>query len=118
MTEGRRDDRILFSAIVRPERIEPWLDALRGHEVAGIHSLPMVSAGLLPLLGAEAGRVLLATESGEGHLRQTFFEDGRLVLSRLAPLPSGEPADRARHVITKWSASGITSNDPNARRQV
>ena len=101
MPEGRRDDRVLFSAIVRPERIEPWLDALRGHEVAGVHSLPIVSAGLLPLLGAGTGRVLLVTESGDRDLRQTFFEDGRLMLSRLAPLPSGEPADRARHIVAE-----------------
>lgn len=99
--EGRRDDRILFSAILRPERLEPWLDALRGNEVAGVHSLPIVSAGLLPLLGSGAGRVLLVTENGEHHLRQTFFEDGRLALSRLAALPPGEPADRAGHLVAE-----------------
>ena len=99
--QGRRDDRILFSAILRPERIEPWLDALRGSEVAGVHSLPIVSAGLLPLLGSGAGRVLLVTENGERHLRQTFFEDGRLVLSRLAALPPGEPADRAGPIVAE-----------------
>ena len=101
--EGRRDDRILFSAIVRPERIEPWLDVLREHEapVAGIHSLPITSARLLPLLGANAGQVLLVTESGERDLRQTFFEDGRLALSRLAPLPPGKSGDRARCIVAE-----------------
>lgn len=101
MPDGRRDDRILFSAIVRPERIEPWLDALRGHEVAGVHSLPMVSAGLLPFLGAGSGPVLLVTESGDRELRQTCFEDGRLTLSRLATLPPGEPVERARHIVAE-----------------
>ena len=101
MPEGRRDDRVLFSAIVRPERIEPWLDVLRGHEVAGIHSLPIVSAGLLPLIGAGTGPVLLVTESGERDLRQTFFEDGRLTLSRLATFPPGEPAERARRIVAE-----------------
>ena len=99
MPDGRRDDRILFSAIVRPERVEPWLDALREHAVAGIHSLPMVSAGLLPFLGAGSGPVLLVTESGDRDLRQTCFENGRLTLSRLATLPPGGPAERARHVV-------------------
>ena len=97
--EGRRDDRVLFSAIVRPDRIEPWLHALHGHEVAGVHSLPMVSAGLLPLLGAGSGPVLLVTESGDRDLRQTCFEDGCLTLSRLATLPPGEAAERARHTV-------------------
>ena len=99
--EGRRDDRILFSAIVRPERIGPWLDALRGHEVAGVHSLPIVSAGLLPFLGAGSGTVLLVTESGDRDLRQTCFEDGRLTLSRLATLPPGEPSERARRIVVE-----------------
>ena len=101
MPEGRRDDRILLSAIVRPERIEPWLDVLRGHEVAGIHSLPIVSARLLPILGAGTGRVLLVTENGDRDLRQTLFEDGRLTLSRLATLPPGEPADRAERIVAE-----------------
>ena len=101
MPEGRRDDRVLFSAIVRPERIDPWLDALRGHEVAGIHSLPIASAELLPHLEAGAGPILLVTESGDRNLRQTFFEDGRLTLSRLATLPPGEPADRAQRIVAE-----------------
>ena len=99
--DGRRDDRILFSAIVRPERIEPWLDALREHAVAGIHSLPIVSAGLLPFLGAGSGPVLLVTESGDRDLRQTCFENGRLTLSRLATLPPGEPVERARRIVVE-----------------
>lgn len=99
--EGRRDDRVLFSAIVRPERLRPWLEVLHGCEVAGVHSLPIVSARLLPLLGAEAGRVLLVTASGGEDLRQTVFEDGRLTLSRLAPLPAGEPEERARRIVAE-----------------
>ena len=99
--EGRRDDRVLVSAVVRPERLRPWLEALHGYEVAGVHSLPLVSARLPPLLGAEAGPVLLVTASGGGDLRQTFFEDGRLTLSRLAPLPAGNPGDRARRIVAE-----------------
>ena len=101
LREGRRDDRVLFSAVVRPERLRPWLEALDGYEVAGVHSLPLASARLLPFLGAEAGRVLLVTASGGGDLRQTFFEDGRLALSRLAPLPPGDPGDRARRIVAE-----------------
>ena len=97
--DGRRDDRVLFSAILRPDRLEPWLDALRGKKVAGVHSLPIASARLLPLLDADAGRVLLVTESGERGLRQTCFEDGRLSTSRLAPLPPAGSSDRARCIV-------------------
>ena len=101
LREGRRDDRVLFSAIVRPERLAPWLDTLRGLRIAGVHSLPIVTAGLLPFLGARAGRVLLVTESGGHDLRQTCFEDGRLAMSRLAPLSPIEPSDRAQAIIAE-----------------
>ena len=73
MPEGRRDDRVLLSAVVRPERLEPWLDVLQAlaAPVAGVHSLPLVSARLLPHLDTGAGTALLVTQSGEQGLRQT-----------------------------------------------
>ena len=99
--EGRRDERVLFSAIARPERLGPWLGALRGKKVAGVHSLPVASARLLPLLQADAGRVLLVTEGGERDLRQTCFEDGRLTSSRLATIPPPDSTDRARSIVAE-----------------
>ena len=101
---GRRDDRVLFSAIVRPETLQPWLDLLHecGAPVAGVHSLPIVSARLWPYLDADpTGRVLLATESGPRDLRQTVLEGERVVLSRLAPLPAGDPAQRAGRIVAE-----------------
>lgn len=99
--EGRRDERVLFSAIARPERLGPWLENLAGTKVAAVHSLPIASARLLPLLRADAGRVLLVTESGDRELRQTCFEDGRLKSSRLAALPPPESNDRARSIVAE-----------------
>ena len=101
MAEGRCDDRILFSAIVRPERIEPWLDALRGQRIVGVHSLPLASARLLPVLRVEAARVLLVTESGERGLRQTCFEDGRFSSSRLAAVPPADSSERVHGILTE-----------------
>ena len=101
---GRRDDLVRFSAVVRPDRIAPWLDVLRKHDapIAGIHSLPVLSACLLPPVGAGAGEVLLVTPSGERELRQTFFEDGRLILSRMASLPpDGGPGHRVRSIAAE-----------------
>lgn len=95
-TTGRRDDRLLLSTIAGAERLAPWLDVLRALDapVAGIHSLPLLSARLLPALGGDAGhgQTLLVTESGVGALRQSLFDDGYLRVSRLATLPSAAPA--------------------------
>ncbi|WP_156013234.1 hypothetical protein [Thioalkalivibrio sp. HK1] len=50
---GRRDDIVLFSAIVRPEYLDPWLDLLRECDIplVGVTSLPLASETLLRLPG-------------------------------------------------------------------
>ena len=49
MSEGRRDDEFLFSALTNPQRISPWLDTLlaRRTPLVGLYSIPIVSAPLL-----------------------------------------------------------------------
>jgi hypothetical protein len=87
--EGRRDDRLLISAITNPALVRPWVERLREHKVplAGIYSLPLVSESLLPVLGAEEGEVLLVSLQSTGNLRQSYFLDRHLKLSRLAHMP-------------------------------
>ena len=101
--EGRRDDRVRYAAVVAPERLAPWLEVVHDHEarLAGVHSLPIVSTGLLRLLPGVSGRVLLVTVSGENALRQTYFEDGVLVTSRLASLAPGSSRERARSIAAE-----------------
>lgn len=50
---GRRDDIVLFSAIVRPECLDPWLDLLHECDIplVGVSSLPLASEALLRLPG-------------------------------------------------------------------
>jgi len=77
-TQGRRDDRVLLSAITNAKLIDPWLALLDKYKVplAGIHSLPLFTGALLAL----------SVQSVSG-LRQTFYLDGEFRISRLAPLP-------------------------------
>jgi hypothetical protein len=89
---GRRDDRVLFSALVRPETLAPWLDALGAQPLAAITSAAFLDARLLGK-AERAGAVLLASLH-EGGLRQTLLVDGELRLSRLVALPEG-PDDAA-----------------------
>jgi hypothetical protein len=87
--EGRRDDRLLLAAVTNPALVKPWVDRLLEHKVplAGIHSLPLVSASLLPVVGASASEVLLVSLQSTGNLRQSYFLDRQLKLSRLAHMP-------------------------------
>lgn len=92
--EGRRDDRVLFTALIRPDLLAPWMGLLSKYKtpVAGVYSLPLVSRELLRALKLESRYLLLVTLQSSGGLRQTFFREGRLKVSRLAMLPDPSPA--------------------------
>jgi len=86
---GRRDDDMLFSALTNPGLIKPWLDILLTQQIplAGIYSVPQVSS---PLVRDHPSKhlLLISWEKSAG-LRQTYFSDHRLQISRLTPIHSG-----------------------------
>lgn len=92
--DGRRDDRMLFTALTRPDLLAPWMGLLTQAKipVSGICSLPLLSKDLLKMLKLDARYLLLVTLQSSGGLRQTFFADGKLKLSRLAVLQDASPA--------------------------
>lgn len=88
--EGRRDEKVLLAALTRPEHLTPWIDALAAVEasVAGIYSVPLVLADWGSRLMANKTQYLLLTPSSGG-LRQTFFDHGQMLFSRLSLLATG-----------------------------
>lgn len=82
---GRRDERMLLMALTQPQHLDPWVAVLLGNRalLAGIYSLAQIAEGILS--PKESGQVLLLCLTSAG-LRQSFFESGKLRLSRLAPL--------------------------------
>lgn len=101
--EGRRDDRVLLTALTRPEAIAGWVEQIVQYQVplAGIYSLPLLSAALIPRLGANAHNVLFISVQQASGLRQTFFRDGHLRISRLAPLPRAGTLPYADFVLAE-----------------
>ncbi|NIR28072.1 MAG: hypothetical protein GWN84_01790 [Gammaproteobacteria bacterium] len=91
-SEGRRDDVVLFTALIRPDLLSPWLAQITRHRVplAGIYSVPILSRSLLKKMPVTSDHALLATLQSSGGLRQTFFHRGQLKISRLAVLPPGD----------------------------
>lgn len=85
--EGRKDDRMLFSAITNAELIRPWIDAMNDAFVplAGIYSVALLSQVLLKRLALGNQPLLLVTHLASG-LRHSYFDEGRLLFSRLTPL--------------------------------
>jgi hypothetical protein len=89
---GRRDDRVLVSALSHPEVVTPWLQPLleAGAPVQAVSSVAHVFAELPRALGWNESELLLVTRDEEA-LRQSWFQGGRLRLSRLSSLPGGAP---------------------------
>jgi hypothetical protein len=87
-TEGRRDDRVMYTAITNPEVLRPWVEALDRLKVplAGIHSAAVFSGTLLEELDLTFNHTLLVTLSPGGAMRQTYFRDREIKFSRLTPV--------------------------------
>lgn len=86
--EGRRDDRVLYTAITNPEVLRPWLDMIErlGVPLAGIHSGALLSIAVLEELDLEYPHTLLVTFSPGEALRQTYFRGKEFKFSRLTPV--------------------------------
>jgi len=83
---GRRDDDILFSALTNPALISYWLDVILAQQIplAGIYSVPQISA---PLVKKHPSKhLLLVTWEKYSGLRQTYFSNHHLQISRLTPV--------------------------------
>lgn len=93
--EGSRNDRMLFTALTRPERLRPWLRAIARNRVplAGVHSLPLLKEQMLEWIRLETSPALVVTRQHAGGLRQTCFVGGRIRLSRLSAPHFGAVGD-------------------------
>jgi len=88
-SEGRRDDRVVFSALTEDEAIQPWLERMATFKipVAGIYSVAHITRYLLKPLGHNSGPALVASVQRNAGLRVTFFHDNDFRFSRLCRLP-------------------------------
>lgn len=84
--EQRKDDIFLLVSLSNAESIQPWMLVMDELEtpLAGVYLLPMVSQFLINRLKLNAPHLLLAEWLVSG-LRQTYFQNGKLRVSRLAP---------------------------------
>jgi hypothetical protein len=83
---GRRDDDVLFSALTNPALLTPWLDIMQARQtpLTGIFSVPQIST---PLIADHPSKhLLLITWEKNSGLRQTYFSEHRLQISRLTSL--------------------------------
>ncbi len=97
---GRTEDQVLLTAITRPDVVRRWTSILEETKtpLACIYSLPLFTGALLKLLGAPAAHQLVLSLQSVSGLRQSFFHNGRLRLSRLARMPVYGSESYAPHI--------------------
>ena len=100
---GRRDERVLLSAITRPEVLALWLAPMARHGIplAGICSPAMLTGAMLKAIEARGEHLLVVSLQSCGGLRQTCFGHGRLHFSRLAAMPDSAAGGNESHVLTE-----------------
>lgn len=87
-SEGRKDDRILFTALTKPDMFEPWLARILAQKIP---VLAVTSAAYImehfaqSLSVSNAPHLLVVNQEGSSGLRQTYLQKGRVIFGRLTP---------------------------------
>lgn len=86
--EGRRDDRVMYTAITNPEVLRPWVEAIERLKIplVGIFSAAVFSSVLLEELDLVFEHTLLVTFTPGEAMRQTYFRNNEIKFSRLTPV--------------------------------
>ena len=86
---GRRDDKIMLSAITSPEVIQPWLKILEEHKVpvASVVSVPLLLQEIKDIIPDMTNNALVFSLQSISGLRQSFVRDKLLKFSRLIKVP-------------------------------
>lgn len=90
----KKKEKVLFMGLTDPDRISPWLNALKDRraKMVGFWSLPLLSQEIFKHVSSK-GKDALFIMPNSGGLRQIFFRDGKIMVSRLSPFPSRNAED-------------------------
>jgi len=101
--EGRRDDSFLISGITNVEMLDPWIDRLLQEHtpIIGIYSVPLLATRLYELLKPTDKYVVIVSQGEMSGLRQTFFIDEKIKVSRLTPTRHLDTEDYLQQAIAE-----------------
>jgi hypothetical protein len=86
--EGRKDDRILFTALTKPDMFEPWVARILAQKVPilAVTSAAYVMEHFAQSLSmSNAPHLLVVNQEPNSGLRQTYLQKGRVIFGRLTP---------------------------------
>lgn len=94
--DKRRDDRYLLVALNNAEYIQDWIALIEQQQahLVGVYLLSMISQILMDKLKLKSAHTLLVERLNDD-LRQSYFHQGQLRISRLSPIPDLAPAQLA-----------------------
>lgn len=98
---GRRDDRVLFSAITQTRNIDNWLKVMLQEQVS-IKSMTSPAFAICKVameLGLETNKEILLVNWQRNGIRQSLIANDKLMFSRLTPLPIDPDADLAQAIL-------------------
>ncbi len=93
--EGRKDDKVLFTALTKPELLDPWISRILELKIP---IKAVTSAAYLMELFAQTlnfkrePHLLLVNQEHVSGLRQTYLQNGRVIFSRLTAIADAESA--------------------------
>lgn len=90
--DKRRDDNYLFMALTTADWLNAWIDLIQAIKLplVGVYLLPTFSQTIVRQMKLMAPHILLCEQLSSG-LRQTYLHNGRLRMSRLAPMHDVKP---------------------------
>ena len=98
---GRRDDRVLFSAITQTKNIDTWLRVLLDSQVSikGITSPAFAICKFSKKFGFGKSEEFFLVNWQRNGIRQSLISGNQLMFSRLTPLPIDPEADLAKAIL-------------------
>ncbi|MFT4888055.1 MAG: hypothetical protein ACJA2D_000573 [Pseudohongiellaceae bacterium] len=98
---GRRDDRVLFSALTKSQGIDPWIEILLDEEIP-IQSITTPAYALCKVAkeyGLLTSDTILLVNWEQSGIRQTLIQNDRVMFSRLTPLPMNPNVQAAQIIV-------------------
>jgi hypothetical protein len=91
-SEGRKDDKILMSALTKPEMLEPWVKLLleQKKQIQCVTSVAYLMQAYSHQAGLNDKNLMIVSIEEGSELRQTFLRNGKIQFSRLTSLTTKE----------------------------
>lgn len=98
---GRRDDRVLFSAITQTRNIDNWVRVMLQEQVSikSITSPAFAICKVAREFGLDTSDQIFLVNWQKNGIRQSLISNNKLMFSRLTPLPVDPEADLAKAIL-------------------